>query len=332
MLHWGDSPDGGYSQQGRGGGDYVWTNNEYDFPLGAVQLFALSGERRILDYALTAAAHWVDVDVCHSSADPLKHGAHIEHSRDHVTGDVNISHEWVEGLFACYYQTGDRFMYDTAIGIGENICRHLERERYQKKGEINARETGWALRALSSLYLETGDEKWLKKADFIIGHFEEWEKMYGGWLAPYTDHSVVRVPFMISVAVCSLMRYYRIKENKKIKSMIINAMDDLLEHSILPSGLFYYKELPSLRRPHTNTIVLEALACAYELTKNKKYLQAGLPTFKTALSTPRGATGKKERIKGGLLIQGPGSKPFAQSFYPLVFYYYHLCEAGLADV
>lgn len=32
MLNFGDSYDSGYTAQGRGGGNLVWCNNEYDFP------------------------------------------------------------------------------------------------------------------------------------------------------------------------------------------------------------------------------------------------------------------------------------------------------------
>jgi len=329
ILHWGDCPDSGYSQQGRGGGDYVWTNNEYDFPYAAMQLYARTGIRRMLDYALTAAAHWVDIDVCHYDHDPLKHGAQIEHSKDHVTGNVEISHEWVEGLFAYYYQTGDKFTYDTAIGIGQNIMRHLDEPRYQKKGEVNARETGWALRALTAIYLETNDKSWLKHADFIVSHFKSWKETYGGWFAPYTNHTVVRVPFMISVAVASLMRYYWVKPDESIKAMIIDAMDDLLENAVLDNGMFYYKELPSLNKPGPNPIPLEALACAYELTGDEKYLQAGVPLFMLKMKSLEGAGRKKDKIPGGLLQAGPGPKAFAQSFYPLAYYYYHVSNTGI---
>ncbi|MCL2016335.1 MAG: glycoside hydrolase family 127 protein [Defluviitaleaceae bacterium] len=333
FLHWGDSPDAGYSQQGRAQGDNVWTNNEYDFPFAVMQLFAMTGQRRLLDYLLVTAAHWADIDVCHFDTDPLKHGAQIEHCKDHVVGNVEISHEWVEGLFAYYYQTGDSFAYDTAIGIGDNIMRHLEQPKYHKDGEINARETGWALRAFSALYTETNDPKWLKHADFIVEHFEKWRNTYGGWLAPYTDHTAVRVPFMISVAIGSLMRYYRISPSEeikqKIKNMIIAAADDLLENARLPNGLFYYKELPSLRRSGGNTLVLEALASAYELTRNEKYLQAGIPSFRLNLRRQTGNSGKKQKIRDGVLIVGPSVKAFAQCFYPLTYYFYWLSQTKL---
>ena len=332
MLHWGDCPDSGYSAQGRGGGDPVWTNNEYDMPFAAIQLFARCGKRRMLDYALVSGAHWMDIDVIHHSNDPLRFGGQVEHSKDHVTGPVEISHQWVEGLFAYYYQTGDQFAYDTVIGIGKNIKRHLDQPRFQKKGGVNARETGWALRALTALYLETNDKSWLEQADFIVSHFTVWKDTYGGWFAPYTDHTTIRVPFMISIAVASLMRYYRVRPNENIKTMITEAMDDLIENALLESGVFYYKELPSLAHPNGNPIILEALACAYELTSDEKYLKAGLTLFLQKIKSSAGAGGgKKEKIKDGILLAGAGPKTFAQSFYPLSYYYFHLCKTNLLN-
>ena len=244
ILHWGDSPDMHYTEQGRGNGKLVWTNNEYDFPHTAMLMYARTPERRYFDYMCTAARHWMDIDVCCSSDDELRQGAQIIHSADHISGKAEISHEWVEGLFDYYHMTGDKFAYYTALGIGENIKKQLKLPKYHKAGEINARETGWALRALAALYIETNDEKWLDEAENIVSHFEIWEKKYGGWLAPYTDHAVIRVPFMISIAVGSLMRYYNIKPDDKIKSMILRAVEDMVDNCLLKNGLFYYKELP----------------------------------------------------------------------------------------
>lgn len=321
ILHWGDAPDSGYTEQGRGGGGLVWTNNEYDFPHAMMQMYARTGERRMLDYLLVAARHWMDIDVCHYSPDPLRQDAQITHSANHVSGEVEISHEWVQGLLDYYHQTGDTFAYDTAIRTGKNILRWLDEPRYHKKGEINARETGWALRSLVALYKETNDPSWLEKADFIVGHFEEWKELYGEWLAPYTDHSVIRVPFMIAIAVGSLMRYYKIKPEEKIKNMVIDAVDDMVEHCILENGLFYYKELPSLRRLGNNTLVLEALVYAYELTGDKKYLEAGIPTFESYFERVSGLSQNKKKVGDAIWVTGQGPKGFAQSFYPIVSFY-----------
>lgn len=144
MLNWGDAPDPGYTAQGRGHGAPVWTNNEYDFTHACALLYARTGLRRFLDYALVSGSHWKDVDVCHYSTNPLHLGGHWEHTHGHVKeGSMVCSHEWVEGLLDCWHFTGDENYRDTAVGIAENVLRLLETPMYQKSGEFSARETGW---------------------------------------------------------------------------------------------------------------------------------------------------------------------------------------------
>jgi hypothetical protein len=277
----------------------------------------------------------MDVDICHHNDNPLRQGAQIMHSARHVTGTVAPSHEWVEGLLDYYHLTGDRRAFDSALGIGENVLRVLETPLFQQKGEINARETGWALRSLTALYVETGDSKWLAKCDWIVGHFVEWKKEFGFWLSPYTSHSAIRVPFMISVAVGSLMRYYRVRPQEIIKEMIVSAMDDLLENARFPDGQFYYKELPSLKHVSVNSIVLEALAYAYELTGDKQYLEGGMVLFRTMLGISGGGgsnmSSRKQIVEDAVIVMGGGTKSFAQSHVTFATFAKALETAGMLD-
>lgn len=322
MLNWGDAPDDGYTQQGRGGKDSVWTNNEYDYPHACALLYARTGIRRFFDYMAAAASHWMDVDVCHYSQDTLKLGGQYEHSAGHIRSQVMVpSHEWVEGLLDYYHFTGDERAFYTALGIGENVLKLLDTPMFSKAGEQNARETGWALRTLTALYVETHDEKWNQKSRWIISHFKEWEQEFGNWLSPYTDNTAIRVPFMISIAVGSLMRYYRVFPSQELKRMILSAIDDLIEHAYEETGLFLYKELPSLERPGSNTLVLEALAIAYELTGREEYLSYGRRTFQNAVKSS-GKSSEGKRVEKDTVISGKnGTKSFAQSFIPMAVYY-----------
>lgn len=331
MMNWGDAPDLGYTAQGRGGGALVWTNNEYDFPHACTLQYVRTGTRRFLDYVLVAAEHWMDVDVCHYSNDPLIMGGQYEHTNGHILGNnIVCSHQWVEGLLDYYHFTGNIKAYNTAIGIGENVIRLLETPMFQNVGEANARETGWALRTLTALYIETNDEKWLEKCDWIVSHFEEWEEKYGLWLSPYTDNTAIRVVFMISVAVGSLMRYYRVKPQEKIKGMILRAVKDLCDNARLENGLFYYKELPSLKRLGNNPLILEALTIAYELSGDKEYIKAGLPTLKYVMSYKAAGLSFNKRIEDDSLIQGSmGTKSFAQLMIPVTVFYVKASELGL---
>ncbi len=331
MMNWGDAPDMNYTDQGRGGGRLVWTNNEYDYPHAMYLMYVRTGVRRFLDYANVAASHWMDVDVCHFSGDPLRLGGQWEHTFGHCGGGVMVcSHEWVEGLLDCYHFTGNERALETALGIGENVLRLLETPMYQKSGESSARETGWALRTLTALYTETWDEKWMTKCQWILNHFREWTEEYGQWVAPYTDNTLIRVGFMISVAVGSLMRYYRVAGGERLREMILAAVDDLAENCLLDNGLFYYKELPSLARNGNNTLLLEAMAIGYELTGDRKYLECGRKTFQTAIQASAGGAGGAKRIVEDTVIAGSGgTKGFAQSFLPLAVFYKALAEEGM---
>lgn len=332
MLNWGDSPNMGYTNQGRGGGELVWTNNEYDYPHACALMYARTGIRRYMDYLLVSARHQIDVDICHFSDDPLRLNGQWEHTNGHCkNGKIACSHQWIEGLLDLYHLSGDSDALDAAVGIGENVLRLLERPVFEKSGQSSARETGWALRTLTALYNETGDEKWLKKCDWIVGHFKAWKDEYGLWLSPYLENTAIRVVFMISVAACSLMRYYRVKPDPEINDMIISAVDDLIENARLDSGLFYYKELPSLKRNGNNPLILEALAAAYELTGDKKYLEAGIPTFKYVMSfKPSGYQGGKKTIVGDAVLCGTAStKSFAQMFVPFASFHAACVRAGI---
>lgn len=331
MLNWGDAPDAGYTTQGRGKGMLVWGNNEYDYPHACALFYARTGERRFLDYMITAASHWMDVDVCHYSKDPLLLGGQWEHTRGHCQDGVMVcSHEWVEGLLDCYHFTGDERALETALGIGENVLRLLETPPYQTRGESNARETGWALRTLVALYVETNDEKWLGKCSFILENFRQWTEEYGEWVAPYTDNTTIRVGFMISVAVGSIMRYYRVFPNEEIKKIMLSAVDDLVDNCLLDNGLFYYKELPSLNRLGQNTLLLEALTIAYELTGDTRYLTYGKRTFWKNINAPApSVAGAKSIVGDAVVAKSTGTKNFAQCFIPLSVYYKALTDTGM---
>lgn len=330
MMNWGDAPDPHYTAQGRGDGRLVWTNNEYDFPHACMLEFVRTGVRRFFDYCVVSGTHQMNVDVCHYSKDELLEGGQWEHTDRHCFGDMVCSHEWVEGLIDCYHLTGDKRFLDTAIGIGENVLRLLDTPKYQENGGLNARETGWALRTLTALYRETFEEKWTTKSDWIVEQFKEWAERFGGWLAPYTDNTAIRVPFMISVAVGSLMRYYREFPRDDIKELILVAVDDMLKNCVMDNGYFYYKELPSLSRVGNNPLVLEALAIAYELTGDKEYLKAGKKTFAANVaSSMEGGSTAKRITEDTVLMGNAGTKRFAQMMVPMATYYKALTDAEM---
>ncbi len=332
MLHWGDGPDMSYTEQGRGSGELVWTNGEYDLAHAAWLMYCRAGERRYLDYMLVAARHWMDVDVCHHSDDPFRMDGQVVHSARHVSAGVTPSHEWVQGLLDYWHCTGDETALETALAIGRNVLRHLEGKPHLRQAAgAAARETGWALRTFTGLYVETGDSTWMEQAGLIVDQFDAWRSEHGAWLAPYTDHTLARVPFMIAIAAGSLMRYWRVRSEDRVASMIVNSMDDLIEHCLMPDGRFYYKELPSLRQRAAGLYVLESLAYAHEITGDRRYIDAGMITFELAVArTASGNVVGRKYVADDAVVWETGASPkaFASSLLPAVSFYREALKAG----
>lgn len=332
FINWGDAPDPGYTNQGRGNGKFVWSNNEYDFPHASYLQYARTGIRRYLDIALVTGRHQRDIDICHTPGNPEFYLGQWEHCADHTAFRMVCSHQWVEGILDCYHASGDERYLEAAIGIGDNILYLLTLPKYQDNGDATARETGWALRTLLALYIETWDEKWLSRNDWIVNKFIAWNNDMGGWISKYLDNTLIRVPFMTSVAVGSLMRCYRVLPTEELKAVILSAVDDLMTNSMMSENLFYYKELPSLCRIAYNPLPLEALAIGYELTGDDKYLKAGLRLFKkvTARISPD-VNGNRRKGENSVIFGVASPKTFAQTMVPYASFYRALDKAGMIE-
>ena len=333
MMHFGDAPDSGYTNQGRGGGENVWVNNEYDRPHACTLYYALSGQRRALDSALVAARHWIDVDFCHHHPDPLIDGGLRIHTRYHATGKCTPSHEWTEGFLDYYFLTGRREGLDAALSIGENILRHMQLPAMNQPGEASVREGGWAIRAYVGLWLGTGEQRWRDEAQRLVEVFLAWHDEFGALLAPYTSHTMPRVPFMISLTVNSFARYLLVEDNAQVKQLIVAVMDDLIEHCLGPDGVFYYKELPSLQGTAPTPHALEALTYAWRIRGDERYLRVATNTFAALMANLEGKeSGPKFADPSGAVIDGAGGgRIFADKYTSLILYAGAAAPLGLLD-
>jgi hypothetical protein len=339
MFHFGDAPDAGYTHGGRGQGQVVWVNSEYDRPHACALYYGLTGQRHVLDSGLVSARHWLDVDLCHYSPDPLVHGGLKIHTKYHVTGGVTASHEWTEGLLDYYFLTGRREGLEAARSVAENIVRHMARPKMRTAGGTSARECGWALRAMVGMWLGTGEERWKTEAKRLIDLFVDWYGEYDAILAPYagapreTSYFMPREIFMISVAISSVARYLLIEEDERVEKLIVETVDDMIENGLAPDGITYYKEVPSLRRTAPTPHFLEAVTWAYRITGDERYLKVGARQFAALTSQSYAAMPRaKYADESGALISGEGRAcNFADKYVALLFYAGVAAPLGFLD-
>jgi len=240
------------------------------------------------------------------------------------TGDSGSTpaHEWTEGLLDYYFLTGRREGLEGAISVGENIMRHMAQPRMRIPGQASVREGGWALRAMIGLYLGTADEKWRSEAKRLVDMYLDWYDQYGALLAPYTSHSMPRVVFMISLTVISFARYLLIEDDERDKKLIVETVDDMIEHCLGPDGLTYYKELPSLRHSSPDQHICEALTYAYRITGDDKYLKLATRNFAALAERNISASRTAKFVdSSGAVVSGVGGGRIFSTFYAALLVY-----------
>lgn len=333
LFHFGDAPDAVYTAQGRGGGAQVWVNNEYDHPHAATLYYFLTGQRRVLESALASARHWLDVDLCHFSPDPLAHGGLRTHARHHA-GGVDPSHQWTEGLLDYYFLTGRAEALAAARGVGENILGHLRRPEFGRPGQLSTRVGGWALRALAALARDTGEPRWREAAGEIVDLFAAWQREQGGLLAPYTSHSMPRVPFMIALTANSLARAGAAAGRPDVGELVLAVARDLEENCLGPDGIFIYKELPSLRRSAPTPHVLETLTHAWRFSGEERFLRLAVRQFAAMIGEPASAaarSGKRAVEENAVVFAEGRACLFAQNYVPVLLFAAAAAAAGRLD-
>lgn len=329
IFNFGDEWEPGYTNQGRGqsgkdeGDRLIWLNNEYDLTHHFYLFYARTGLRRFHDFALNTGQHWIDVDINHSSPEPRLRNGHIAHCRRHAgLVQVGPSHQWLQGLFDRYHFTGDPDALSAAIGVADNVVYLVESCGYLKVGEAQTREMGWALRAMLFAWRETHTPRYREVGQRIVTLFSEWAGQDGAMLAPYTSHTMVRVPFMNALTGTSLAMWHLATGDIAAKRVAVAIADDLIENATLPWGLPYYKELPTVQQPTASTLTIELYSYAYRLTGDRKYLEAALVPLEDELSNLTAGTKVKRKMTNGIYTMHgsapPGGKVFAQMLVPVL--------------
>jgi len=133
--------------------------------------------------------------------------------------------------------------------------------------------------------------------------------------------------------VNALARYNAVKNDDRVKKLIVDEMRDLLENCVMPDGRFFYKELPSLNRRAGSSREMEALCHAYLNSGDTVFLnQVSLMMEMMVAKGFGGSGGGGKSIAGdGIVFGGAGPKAFASFYVPFMVAYKTLSDAGRLD-
>ena len=288
LKHYGDfvSPtdDQDFSEHGPdpdSAGTY-YLNNEYDAPHVLTMLFLRAHEIVKWWGAEAHALHMMDVDMnhypkAHPSTDRLHDGAcmincQYRHCFQHVGGIQTVgetrhtpaegSHSFAEGMFDLYHFTGDR----RALEVGMNLARHLAYMTNESGYRWTmSRQAGWALTVLAAAYRACPEPEIKKAADIQI------DKTIDEQHDLHDRH--------INLYLRGVVSWHLATGDEVARKMILNLTDIFIRRFQVDEGIFFISDWPEEAQPTSpmqGFANLEVMAYCYDLTGDRRYIDAGL--------------------------------------------------------
>ena len=292
--------------------DTYYHNNEYDTQHVLAMMFLRTGEITKWWTAEAHAQHAMDVDTCHHvvAAPPnemlndwrvlincqYRHcyqhvgGIQKPETTHHVAGEG--SHTFTEGILDYYRLTGER----RALDIATNYARHLAFmvNELDYSWSIN-RSAGWGLLVLGGVYEIRPEPEIEKAAERLI------ELSMNDKRTDLDD----RNSYLFLRGAC---KWHRASGSETARKFIIELTDRSLSQNQSKEGLVFYGSWPEFQRhiwPMVGYANLETLAYCYDLTGDRKYIDAGVATLCQAIDWVLNPQMDKGLILFARMMHGP---------------------------
>jgi hypothetical protein len=226
--------------------DTSWSNDYRGRThLGLLQ-YVETGDPRWFRYFDAACTHNRDVDLIHFCPEhPDWVGACHSYGEDHTScGPMGNIGSNCDGMLDHYLMTGDPDSYAAAKGLAEHL---LDCDPWGR----SARSVGWPLAQVVRWYEQTGDRRFLRKAEALMeaarayveprrGIFNE---IHGFW--NYRG----AVPFMTGYLAFGLIRYHRLTGDAETLRLVRLVAAGLFAESRVDRGRFKYSPSPENTSP-----------------------------------------------------------------------------------
>lgn len=163
-------------------GDVPWGNGyssvHYDLPRSLFAAWVASGDRRFFDRGVFHVLHQRDLDMVHGSkSGRFQGGQRYEKGYYHGNfGRPLPSHHWITGLYLHWVLTAEDGTRQALEEAGEYL---LGLGLGAWSGRFGARNLGWPVDSMVTMYLLTGDVRYDRAIRRALKAFEEHEKGRG---------------------------------------------------------------------------------------------------------------------------------------------------------
>jgi hypothetical protein len=282
----------------------VWVNNEYDVIHCMATECLRTGDRSVFQKLCWFARHGIDVDFLHYSDHHWLNRATPAHSERHTSTGAYPSHFWTQGLTQYYLLTADPDALEVIVALAEKTIENLEDPTMKEVCSGLNREIGWGILTMICAYEASGIKKFDAYARrlldreinyglpadlpvFSFGHTSillgtrEYLQIHEGekaaepvrkWFLEFVDLAI-----RSSRGAPKTIVKQEAKEGTQAMSFLSYDMGWLQGGGLrgsLRSGIF-----------NTHSMALDPLAYAYEITGNKRYIEAGMRSIEALMDS-----------------------------------------------
>ncbi len=221
--------------------DTVWSNDYRGRSHIGLMQYLETGDPRWFRYFDAACTHNRDVDVIHYCPEhPDWVGANHSFGEDHTaTGPTGNIGSNCDGMLDHYLMTGDPDSLEAARGFAERLLSCNARER-------SARNVGWPLAQVVRWFDQTGDQRFRRKAEELVGAARTYieprrgifVEMHGCW--SYRG----AVPFMSGYLAFGLIRHHQLFGDAATLRLLKLLAAGLFSESRVAKGRFKVSPFP----------------------------------------------------------------------------------------
>lgn len=228
----------------------------------------------------------------------------------------NVGHMFVQGMAYDYFLTGDPWIKETLLRIGDNLCSLVEDRKMPFTGRPCAgRELGWTMLALAAIYELDLDERRLNAmrilADDAVGEQDPncggWlQQLFGGHCDCITRRHVGEAGFITSIRLNALLRYYALSGDSRIPESVRRGIDNMTaDRWIEQLGGWRYTSCPATPYVGQPGVTMLAMAGAVRLLGDREHLRILRKAWSTLLESLRSGSKKPGKAFGWTLFGCP---------------------------
>ena len=268
--------------------EVVWVNNEYDVIYAIGTEYLRTGNMSLFEKLCWWSRHTIDVDFLHYSDHRWLNRAQPAHSERHTSTGAYPSHFWTQGLAQYYMLTGDPDALEVIIALADKTIENLEDPIM---GEICSglnREIGWGILTMICAYEASG----LKRFDDYARELLDREIKCG------IPDDIPSFNFALASIMLGARQYLEVHRGEKkaapVRRWVLAFVDRAIQSSRRPSTNWTQRDVMwapgHMGMPRSGifgaySLSLDPIAYAYEITGDRRYIEAGMRSVEAFLDT-----------------------------------------------